>query len=511
MSHPLDSEYNITSRLCVGLEIHVELATRSKMWTAAPNVAHPDYFDAEPNTLCDPVVVGMPGTLPVLNRDAVDMSMRIGRALACQIARFTKWDRKSYYYPDLPKNYQISQYDLPLCYDGALDIYINPQTDDTGEFFQPDVKRIGIIRAHLEEDAGKLLHEAPGGVAIDHSIVDLNRAGTPLLEIVTAPDFTSADECVIFCQTLRHICRHLGVTQGIMQRGHMRFEPNINVIIDRDGREYRTPVVEVKNLNSFRAVHGAISYEYGRQIEEWIETGVVMGKRAKSTRGWDDNKQITTFQRSKEDADEYRYFPDPDLVPLQISDEWLSSVDDRVGELPHHKQHRYVNEFGIGQQEAAQLIDEPGLTALFEQVIALGADEKRAGAMLLNAGAKRANERGVPIHELGITAEQINGILDLQAADKINSSAADQLFGHCCESDADPAALAEQHGLVQVSDDSALDGWIDAAIDAEPKAAEDVRQGKMAAIGRLIGAVMKQSKGQANAKVVQAKLRERLS
>ena len=298
------SPSDLKTRLIVGMEIHVELATRSKMFTAAPNVAHPDHYDAQPNSLCDPVVIGMPGVLPVINKQAVEMSMLVGLALGCKIAKMTKWDRKSYYYPDLPKNYQISQYDQPLCEQGRIDV---PISDDP----QAALKTVRIRRAHLEEDAGKLLHEAPGGVKIDFSIVDLNRAGTPLLEIVTEPDLASAQEAVSFGQALRNLCRFLGVSEGIMQKGHMRFEPNINVEIEHHGQTYQTPIVEIKNLNSFKALHGAIEHEHERQIEQWLETRRVMGPGAKATRGWDDVNQVTTPQREKRRRPRLPLFPRP--------------------------------------------------------------------------------------------------------------------------------------------------------------------------------------------------------
>ncbi len=497
-SHP---EQHLHAVLKVGLEIHVELATRSKMWTSAPNVAHREYFDAEPNTLLDPVVVGMPGTLPVMNKAAVEMSIKVGLALNCKIARQTKWDRKSYYYPDLPKNYQISQYDLPLCYDGAFDL--------------DDATRIGIIRAHLEEDAGKLLHEAPGGAPIDYSIVDLNRAGTPLLEIVTQPDFTSADQAVAFCQRLRELCRHLDVTEGVMQKGHMRFEPNINVIIERDGQVYKTPVVEIKNLNSFRAVHGAIEHEYGRQIDEWLKTGKTMGARAKSTRGWDDAKMITTRQREKEDADEYRYFPDPDLVDVLVDDDWLESIRAGLPELPAARRHRYLHGLGLNEKDTAALMDEPGLCRFYDDVCALGVEPRRAATMLLNYGAKTANERGVAIHELAITARQVADIAALADADKISSSAADQLFALCCDpgqADASVESLAESRGLLQVSDTGALEAYVDQVLaDAKnAKIVEDIKGGKDKAIGALLGQIMKLSQGQANPKLVRGMIQDKL-
>ena len=489
---------DLKTTLVVGMEIHVELATRSKMWTSAPNVAHKDYFEAEPNTLLDPVVIGMPGVLPVMNAQAVEMSVRVGLALGCKIAKKTKWDRKSYYYPDLPKNYQISQYDEPLCGEGALEI-------PAGDGSDPDNKRtIRITRAHLEEDAGKLMHEAPGGIPIDHSIVDLNRAGTPLLEIVTEPDFRTPDEAVTFGQMLRHICRHLGVSEGDMQRGHMRFEPNINVHIEKDGQVYKTPVVEIKNLNSFKAVHGAISHEYKRQVEEWLKTGKVMGVRAKSTRGWDDAKGVTTPQREKEDADEYRYFPDPDLVSVVIDDDRLNEIKATVGELPEAKRKRYTTDHKLSDVDATTILDEPGMTRLFDACVEAGTDAKRAAAMLLNYGAKLANERGVGVHELGITAEQIKGIADLSAADKIGSSAAADLFAYCCDSDESAEALAEKQGLLQVSDTGALEGFVDQVLadSKNSKAIEDIRGGKDKAVGALMGQIMKLSKGQANPKLV---------
>ncbi len=499
------TDAGLNTRLMVGMEIHVELATRSKMFTAAPNVALRENYDAPPNTLCDPVVLGMPGVLPVINKQAVEMSIRVGLALGCQIAQQTKWDRKSYYYPDLPKNYQISQYDQPLCVDGCLEI---PLSQEPGAA----TKTIRIIRAHLEEDAGKLLHEAPGGVKIDHSIVDLNRAGTPLLEIVTHPDFDSPDQVVAFGQALRHLCRHLGVSEGIMQKGHMRFEPNINVIIEKDGQTYKTPIVEIKNLNSFKAVHGAVSYEYRRQVEQWLETGQVMQPGAKSTRGWDDVNQVTLLQREKEEAHDYRYFPDPDLVPLVIDRAWVDQLQATLPEPPLAREKRYIEQLGLNPKDAQALIDEPETNAFYEEVLAIGVDAKRAAAMLLNYGAKRANEWGCGLHELGITPQQIKQIAELAAADRISSSAADELFGHCCDSEATAESLAQKHGLLQVSDTGALDGYVEEVL-ANPKNAKivaDIQAGKDKAIGALLGQVMKLSKGQANPKLVGEMIKQKV-
>src|SRR5690348_3488126 len=281
----------MTPRVCkahkvlVGLEIHVQLSTQSKMFTGAANG-----FGGEPNSQVDPQVLGLPGTLPVMNKKAVEYAIKAGLALGCQIAKHTKWDRKSYYYPDLPKNYQISQFDLPLCFAGEFTI--------AGEDGQ--LKKVRIRRAHLEEDAGKLMHDAPGGYKIDHSIVDLNRAGTPLLEIVTEPDLTTPHEVAAFGQELQKLVQFLGVSEGQMQMGHMRFEPNINVhITDEQGQVHKTAITEIKNLNSFSVLERATAYEIQRQIHAWIDTGS-LGR--KSTMGWNESSESTFLQREKEEA-----------------------------------------------------------------------------------------------------------------------------------------------------------------------------------------------------------------
>ncbi len=489
----------------VGLEVHVELATRTKMWSGAPNPAHPDNYDAEPNTLVDPVVLGMPGVLPVLNREALAMAVRIGLALGCRIASYTKWDRKSYSYPDLPKNYQISQYDLPVCEAGAIDVPVDEEPD-------AELQTVRIRRAHLEEDAGKLLHEAPGGRPIDQSIVDLNRAGTPLLEIVTEPDIVSAEQAVLFGQTLRNICRFLGVSDGIMQRGQMRFEPNVNVVVEKDGERYATPIVEVKNLNSFRALRGVVDHEHGRQTRQWLADGVTHAPGSKTTRGWDDERGVTLLQREKEEAHDYRYFPDPDIVPVRVDEAWLEELRGSIPELPVARERRYRRDHGLGSREARHLAGEPRLCAFYEGVVEMGGDPVRTATVLLNNLAKLANERGCEVADLLVTPGQLREVERMRDEQRVSSNGADQLYRLCAErgSDADPAQLAEAEGLLQVSDSSALDGWIAEAIEREAQAAEDVRNGKEAAIGRLVGAVMKASKGQANPRVVQQKLREKL-
>ncbi|MBT4530398.1 MAG: Asp-tRNA(Asn)/Glu-tRNA(Gln) amidotransferase subunit GatB [Phycisphaerae bacterium] len=482
------------TRVLVGMEIHVELATNSKMFTSAPNAANPSNYEASPNTLVDPLVMALPGSLPVINNRAVAMSMRVGLALNCTVSKFTKWDRKNYYYPDLPKGYQISQFDKPLCVGGVLEIEVDGVK-----------KPIGITRAHLEEDTGKLGHELPGGAHYDGSLVDLNRAGTPLLEIVSEPDMCSAEEAVAYGREVRDICKYLGVSEGIMQKGHMRFEPNINVIITtEDGEEHATPIAEIKNLNSFRALHGAIEYEEGRQIEAWKKDGIEMGPGVKSTRGWDDQKFETILQREKEDAHDYRYFPDPDLVPLTISQEWIDEINDSIPELPASRRARYQTEYKLSDKDVLAITAEPDLCLFFELCVKESDDGTESAKWLLNAGAKLANERGCQVDTLGITPEQVAGIIALRGSNCIGSSAGTTLFSLLCDSDQTADSVAETAGLLQVTDENALTEWVQAAIEAQPQAADDIRNGKDAAIGRLIGDVMKRSGGSADASAVRA-------
>ncbi len=504
-----------TTHLKIGMEVHVELATRSKMFSRTANIANPQHYDAAPNTLVDPVVAALPGVLPVMNRRAVEMAMMVGMALGCRIARFTKWDRKNYFYPDLPKGYQISQYDLPLCADGELEFPAPEGSDGT-------TRRVGIIRAHLEEDTGKLGHELPGGRPYHGSLVDLNRAGTPLLEIVTHPDLTSAQDALAFARELRNICRFLGVSEGVMQRGHMRFEPNVNVIVTTDdGREHATPIVEIKNLNSFRAIRGAIDYEHHRQVEAWTSDGIVQAPGNKSTRGWDDSKGVTVLQREKEEAHDYRYFPDPDLLPVVVSDTWRQEIAARLPELPIQRRARYRRELDLSASDALALTDDRDLCRFFEESIEAMKEiaeakipASRAGGasakLLLNAGAKRANERGCPVEKLGITPAQIAQIIVLREQETIGSTAADELFGLLCETDADALTVARSNNLIQVSDEGRLESWCSEAISAHPKAVQDYLNGKDAALGRLVGQVMKLSGGQADAKAVRAGLVKKL-
>ncbi|MCL2330772.1 MAG: Asp-tRNA(Asn)/Glu-tRNA(Gln) amidotransferase subunit GatB, partial [Phycisphaerae bacterium] len=351
----------LTIRPIIGLEIHVQLATKTKLFCGCQLA-----FGAEPNSHVCPVCLGMPGVLPVMNRQAVEFSIQTGLALNCSISSFSKWDRKSYYYPDLPKNYQISQYDLPLCHDGAFDVPMGEASKPGGPSESSQTRRVGIIRAHLEEDAGKNLHERPGITQ-----VDLNRTGTPLLEIVTKPDLASAEEAYHFCVELQRLVVYLGVSEGNMQKGQMRFEPNINVAITYQGQEYRTPICEVKNLNSFRAVRDAIAFEIDRHVTDWMANrDYVVKKAPKENRGWDDVRGVTEYQRSKEEAHDYRYFPDPDMVPVEVDEAWLNRIRATVSETPLQRSGRMQQQYGL--TDADTIVADRATADLFEQAAVVG-------------------------------------------------------------------------------------------------------------------------------------------
>jgi aspartyl-tRNA(Asn)/glutamyl-tRNA(Gln) amidotransferase subunit B len=474
------------------MEVHVQLCTASKMFTGAANG-----FGAEPNTQVDEQVLGLPGVLPVMNKRAVEYAIKAGLALGCKIAKHTKWDRKSYYYPDLPKNYQISQYDLPLCHEGEFELV---RKDGS-------TLKIRIRRAHLEEDAGKLLHEAPGGYAIDFSIVDLNRAGTPLLEIVTEPDLSSPADVALFGQELQKIVQFLGVSLGQMQMGHMRFEPNINVhITDAEGRVHKTAITEIKNLNSFSVLERATAYEVHRQIRQWEETGS-LGR--KSTYGWDEASGTTFLQREKEEANDYRYFPDPDLVPVEVDDKWLAELKAQVGELPAARRKRYVDALGLSATDAAILASDRATGEFYEAAIVAGGDAKRVSNLILSHGRRLANEKSVALSEIGVSPTRFAEIAKLIDDNKISVSSAGPIFDRLRERDGSAESVAQELGLMQVSDTSAIDAAIDAVIAANPKPLQDYRAGKQTAMGALVGMVMKSGKG-LNPKMVQEALKKKL-
>jgi aspartyl-tRNA(Asn)/glutamyl-tRNA(Gln) amidotransferase subunit B len=481
-------------KVIVGLEIHVQLCTKSKMFCGCAVE-----FGQAPNSRVCPVCLGMPGVLPVMNKQAVEYAILVGLALNCQVAAFTKWDRKSYYYPDLPKNYQISQYDLPLSSNGHIEILL-----DSGQS-----KKIRITRAHLEEDAGKNLHTAG-----DFSQVDLNRTGTPLLEIVTEPDMNSAAEVRALAIELQRMVRYLGVSEADMQKGHMRFEPNVNLVITKDGAEYKTPIVEIKNLNSFRALEKSVDYEIVRQLDEFIETGKTMEPGTKSTRGWDDIHETTVLQREKEEAHDYRYFPDPDLVPVEITKQWLENIQSQMCELPLVKQMRYIRDYGLSDYDAGVLTAERSTAEFFEAAVAIGGEPKRVCNLLTQAGLKLANEAGRSLVELGLTAEKVAELAKMTDAGIVSATAANTIMQEMTKTSDKPDVLAEKLNLIQKSDAGELETIVDQVIADNQQAVDDIRSGGKKsgkARGFLLGQVMQKTKGRANPKVVSEILAKKLS
>ncbi len=485
---------NGTVKPIIGLEIHVELDTETKMFCRCRN-----RFGDKPNTNVCPVCLGMPGVLPVMNKLAVEYSMKVGMALDCTVPDFTKWDRKSYYYPDLPKSYQLSQYDLPLCQHGVLSV---PLEDGT-------TKDVRVLRAHLEEDAGKNVHDNPGFTG-----VDLNRAGVPLLEIVSEPDMNSVDEAVSYAKSMQRLVRWLGVSHANMQMGHMRFEPNINLHITRNGTTYRTPIVEVKNLNSFKSLEGAIAFEIRRQYEAWCEdSDYTIEKCGKQNRGYDVDSGQTVFQRGKEEAHDYRYFPDPDLVPVVVSEDWRESVRAAIGELPLARRDRYMNELGMTFKEADALTQDAATGDLLDAAISAGAPAKRCVNLLLSRGSAIANERGCAIAELGLSSDQLAELATMLDSGDINATSAAKVFDDLLDTDESAKALAEAMGLLAVKDTGAIEAWVDEAIAENPQAVDDVKAGgkkQKKAFGFLTGQVMQKSKGAAPPADVQALLQQKL-
>ena len=475
-------------RPTIGLEIHVELATASKMFCACAN-----RFGDPPNTNVCPVCLGMPGVLPVINKQAYEFAVRVGLALNCKIASYTKWDRKGYYYPDLPKNYQISQYDLPLSSNGYIDLVVDGKT-----------KRVDITRAHLEEDAGKNVHDLP-----DCTGVDLNRAGVPLLEIVSEPDMNSVEEVMVYAKAMRQLVRYLGVSEANMQQGHMRFEPNISLWIfdqsEPEGGHY-TPIVEVKNLNSFRSLERTVIFEIERQTNEWQADpqGYRLDKMAKQNRGWDDVKEVTVYQRHKEEAQEYRYFPEPDLLPVEIDEKWLDQIRNQVPELPTARLARLEKEYELDEKLAVLLTSEKSIADYFEQTVQAGASAKRAANMIQSQGLRLANERGTDVGSLGISPERLAQLCKLADTDKVSATAAMTVFEAMLESEDSPEKIAHDKNLVQVSDASALEAVVQQVLADNARAVEDYKSGGKKALkarGFLLGQVMQKTKGQANPKV----------
>ena len=470
----------------IGMEVHVQLLTDSKMFCGCGAA----YASAPPNTLVCPVCLGLPGVLPVINRRAVEFAIMTGRALNCEIPPLTKWDRKNYPYPDLPKGYQISQYDLPLARDGWLSI-----EGDQGE------RRIEIRRAHLEEDTAKLVHA--GG----RSLIDFNRSGVPLLEIVSEPDIRSAEEARLYLVKLRSILRYLGVSSGNLEEGAMRCEANVS-LRPAGSTELPPTHVEVKNLNRFRSVKQALEYEIERQTRI-LQRG---GQVEQVTMGWDESREVTVVQRTKEEAHDYRYFPEPDLPPLEVGRKWVADLAARVVELPDVRRARFEAQYGLSRYDADLLTTERAVADFFEEAIAAGRREltpKSVANWITGPVFGLMNERGLTIGQIGVSPEGLAELMRMVEAGQINVRIGREVLQEMAESGRSAADIVLQQGLVQVSDADRIEAIAREVIEGNPKAVADYRSGKKQASKFLLGQVMRHTRGQANAQVVEEVL-ERL-
>ena len=468
----------------IGLEVHVELATKTKIFCGCSTA-----FGGAPNTHTCPVCTGMPGSLPVLNKQVVEYAMAVGLATNCQIHQYCKFDRKNYFYPDNPQNYQISQLYLPICHDGGIEI-----ETAAGK------KVIGIHEIHMEEDAGKLIHDEWE----DCTLVDYNRSGVPLIEIVSEPDMRSAEEVIAYLDKLRLIVQYLGASDCKLQEGSMRADVNLSV--REVGAEQFGTRTEMKNLNSFKAIARAIEGERARQIELIEEGRQVIHE----TRRWDDNKEYSYPMRSKEDAHDYRYFPDPDLVPVIISDEWLQAVKDRQPELRTEKLARYKKEFDIPDYDAEILTGSKHLADLFEETTELCGKPKKVSNWLMGETLRLLKEAGQEPEEITFSAAHLAKLIELLDAGTINQTVAKEVFEQIFREDIDPEQYVEAHGLKMVNDDNLLRTVVEQVIAANPQSVADYRGGKEKALGFLVGQTMKQMKGKANPRAVNKMLKELL-
>jgi aspartyl-tRNA(Asn)/glutamyl-tRNA(Gln) amidotransferase subunit B len=462
----------------IGLEVHVQLATKSKLFCRCST-----QFGAEPNTQTCAVCIGLPGSLPVMNRRAYELALKTAVALDCNIPEFTKWDRKQYYYPDLPKGYQISQYDLPMSADGYLEI------SDAKDRFEP--KRIGIIRAHLEEDAGKSIHDEAAGKA--DSEIDLNRTGTPLLEIVSQPDMRSSAEAKAFLQELKLLLTYLGVSDCNMQEGSLRVDANVNLHIDRGEERIGTPIVEIKNMNSFRAVERALDYEAPRQYREWQETGRKLGESPKQTRGWDDAAGVTRAQRSKEESSDYRYFPDPDLAPVTTSAQAVDAVRESLGELPAALRERLSTDYALSPYDADVLVNQGRpLVNYYLAVADQSGDPKAACNWVTQEVLRVLKEREASIESFGIAAPRLTGLIAAIHNGDLPGSRSREAFDLMLQSGVDATTAIAQLGIEKL-DQSELISLCRELLDANPKIVADIQAGKMQALGALIGQAKKKN------------------
>ncbi|PSL47058.1 aspartyl/glutamyl-tRNA(Asn/Gln) amidotransferase subunit B [Salsuginibacillus halophilus] len=460
----------------IGLEVHAELKTNTKIFCSCSTA-----FGAPPNTQTCPVCLGHPGVLPVLNKRAVEYAIKAGLATNCDIAEETKFDRKNYFYPDNPKAYQISQFDKPIAENGSIEIEVNGKK-----------KNIGITRIHMEEDAGKLTHDEDGG----HSLVDFNRVGTPLIEIVSEPDIESPEEAYAYLEKLKAILQYTEVSDCKMEEGSLRCDANIS--LKPAGQEEFGVKTELKNLNSFANVQKGLAYEEKRQEAELLSGGEIL----QETRRWDDAKKETVLMRVKEGSDDYRYFPEPDLVTLYVDDEWKQTIGEDIPELPDARRERYIHDLNLPAYDAGVVTQVKAISDYFEEMVAQGADAKQAANWLMGEVNAHLNAEHLEITDVPMQPGELAKLIQLIEKGTISSKIAKQVFADLIEKGGDPEKIVEDKGLVQISDEGELQQIVDNILDNNPQSIEDFKGGKDKAFKFLVGQVMKETKGKANPQVV---------
>ncbi len=475
----------------IGCEVHVQLLTKTKAFCSCEN-----RFGGIPNTRVCPVCLGLPGALPVVNRAMVEYAIKAGLALNCKVASVTKFDRKNYMYPDLPKGYQISQYDIPICYEGYLDIESDGST-----------RRVRIRRLHMEEDAGKNIHlEDDSGL----SYVDFNRCGTPLLEIVSEPDITSPEEAVSYVQGLKEIMLYLEISDCNMEEGSLRCDANINLHIEEGGEVFETPIAEVKNMNSFKAMKNALHYEVERQLKEWREHRYTLKDFGKITRGYDDRTGKTILQRSKEEESDYRYFPEPDLKPILIPEELIREIRQSIGELPREKRKRLISEYGITEKDAKILSSSVALSAYFERAAKGYREPRKIANWVITELGGFLNSEGISIEECNLPPVYIRKLVELIDGGKISGKIAKDVFAEMTRTNSNPEEIVRRKGLSQITDREELQRVVKGVVEGNPKSVADFKGGKDHAFKFLMGQIMKVTRGRANPRIARDILKEML-